>query len=147
MRRTFGSSSDYDVPWSRACLASPFLLIFGAIFERTEERSSTNPVCPSARTVKCRRVIPQTARAWVRQRNFRQVSRGGLGVLLQLNRLAFNRFWMSLLALIPYVNISVMIQLGLKGRELSWRQKQWGSAKISIVYSNPRSAEATQNDA
>lgn len=36
-----------------------------------------------------------------------------------------NRVWISLLALIPIVNIFVAIFLGLKGRELAWKARQW----------------------
>lgn len=38
-----------------------------------------------------------------------------------------NRTWIGLLALIPYVGIVVAIYLGVKGRELAWRNKRWES--------------------
>ena len=39
----------------------------------------------------------------------------------------FNRTWIGLLALVPYVGILVSIYLGIKGRELAWRNKRWES--------------------
>ena len=36
-----------------------------------------------------------------------------------------NRTWIGLLALIPYVNIVVMIWLGVKGREMAWKNRAW----------------------
>lgn len=39
----------------------------------------------------------------------------------------FNRTWVGLLALIPYVGFLVAIYLGIKGRELAWRNKRWES--------------------
>jgi len=38
-----------------------------------------------------------------------------------------NKVWISLLALIPYVNIVIAIILGVKGNEWAWRNKQWES--------------------
>jgi hypothetical protein len=38
-----------------------------------------------------------------------------------------NRTWIGLLGLIPYVGIVVSIYLGIKGRELAWRNKRWDS--------------------
>ena len=38
-----------------------------------------------------------------------------------------NRTWFGLLALIPYVGLIVAIYLGVKGRELAWRNKRWDS--------------------
>lgn len=38
-----------------------------------------------------------------------------------------NSTWIGLLALIPYVNIPVMIWLGIKGREMAWRNSRWDS--------------------
>jgi hypothetical protein len=39
----------------------------------------------------------------------------------------FNRVWIGLLALVPYVGLLVAIYLGIKGRELAWRSKRWDS--------------------
>ncbi len=39
----------------------------------------------------------------------------------------FNRTWVGLLALIPYVGVIMAIYLGVKGRELAWRNKRWDS--------------------
>ncbi len=39
----------------------------------------------------------------------------------------FNRTWIGLLALIPYVGFIFCIYLGIKGRELAWRNKRWDS--------------------
>ncbi|MGB3623226.1 hypothetical protein FT643_16990 [Ketobacter sp. MCCC 1A13808] len=39
----------------------------------------------------------------------------------------FNKSYISLLALIPYVGFVVAIYLGIKGRELAWKNKQWDS--------------------
>jgi hypothetical protein len=39
----------------------------------------------------------------------------------------FNKTWIGLLCLIPYVGIAVGIYLGIKGRELAWRNKRWES--------------------
>ncbi len=38
-----------------------------------------------------------------------------------------NRVWIGLLCLIPYVGFLVAIYLGIKGRELAWRNKRWAS--------------------
>ncbi len=38
-----------------------------------------------------------------------------------------NKTWIGLLALIPYVGFIVGIYLGIKGRELAWRNKRWDS--------------------
>ena len=38
-----------------------------------------------------------------------------------------NRTWIGLLALVPYVNLIMMIILGIKGREWAWKNKQWDS--------------------
>ena len=38
-----------------------------------------------------------------------------------------NKVWISLLALIPYVNLVIAIVLGVKGNEWAWRNKQWES--------------------
>lgn len=38
-----------------------------------------------------------------------------------------NRTWIGLLAIIPYVGLIVAIYLGIKGRELAWKNKQWDS--------------------
>ncbi len=39
----------------------------------------------------------------------------------------FNKTWIGLLALIPMVNLVMMVILGLKGREWAWRNKSWPS--------------------
>jgi hypothetical protein len=39
----------------------------------------------------------------------------------------FNKTWFGLLSLIPYVGILVALYLGVKGRELAWRNKRWES--------------------
>jgi len=39
----------------------------------------------------------------------------------------FNRTWIGLLALVPYIGIIVVFYLGIKGRELAWRNKRWDS--------------------
>jgi hypothetical protein len=36
-----------------------------------------------------------------------------------------NRTWIGLLALIPYLGFIFAIYLGIKGRELAWRNKRW----------------------
>ena len=38
-----------------------------------------------------------------------------------------NNTWVGLLALIPYVNLPVMIWLGFKGREMAWCNRHWDS--------------------
>lgn len=39
----------------------------------------------------------------------------------------FNKTWIGLLALVPYVGIIVVFYLGFKGREMAWRNKRWDS--------------------
>ena len=39
----------------------------------------------------------------------------------------FNQTWIGLLALVPYVGFIASIYLGIKGRELAWRNKRWNS--------------------
>ncbi|MGD0504673.1 MAG: hypothetical protein ABSD02_18180 [Steroidobacteraceae bacterium] len=39
----------------------------------------------------------------------------------------FNKTWLGLLALIPYIGFLVAVYLGVKGRELAWRNKRWES--------------------
>jgi NADH:ubiquinone oxidoreductase subunit 4 (subunit M) len=39
----------------------------------------------------------------------------------------FNKTWIGLLCLIPYVGFIAAIYLGIKGRELAWRNKRWES--------------------
>ena len=39
----------------------------------------------------------------------------------------FNKTWIGLLALIPLVNLVMMVILGLKGREWAWKNKEWPS--------------------
>ena len=38
-----------------------------------------------------------------------------------------NSTWIGLLALLPYIGFIVAIYLGIKGRELAWRNKRWDS--------------------
>ncbi len=38
-----------------------------------------------------------------------------------------NRTWIGLLALIPYVGFLMTIYLGIKGREMAWRNNRWDS--------------------
>ena len=40
-----------------------------------------------------------------------------------------NHSWIGLLALIPYVNVPVSIWLGIKGREMAWRNGRWDSVE------------------
>ncbi|WP_444932792.1 hypothetical protein [Microbulbifer sp. JTAC008] len=42
---------------------------------------------------------------------------------------AFNKTYIGLLALIPYIGFIVAIYLGIKGRELAWKNKQWESVE------------------
>lgn len=39
----------------------------------------------------------------------------------------FNKTWIGLLAFIPYIGFVVTIYLGIKGRELAWKNKRWDS--------------------
>ncbi|WP_444916892.1 hypothetical protein [Microbulbifer sp. JMSA003] len=39
----------------------------------------------------------------------------------------FNKTYIGLLALVPYIGFIFSIYLGIKGRELAWRNKQWES--------------------
>lgn len=41
----------------------------------------------------------------------------------------FNKTWIGLLALIPLVNLIMMVVLGLKGREWAWKNKTWSSVE------------------
>ncbi|WP_341328413.1 zinc ribbon domain-containing protein [Methylotuvimicrobium sp. KM2] len=41
----------------------------------------------------------------------------------------FNKTWIGLMALIPLVNLVMMVILGLKGREWAWRNKAWPSVE------------------
>lgn len=41
----------------------------------------------------------------------------------------FNKTWIGLLALIPLVNIVMVVILGAKGREWAWRNKSWSSVE------------------
>ncbi len=38
-----------------------------------------------------------------------------------------NKTWIGLLCLVPYVGFLFAIYLGVKGRELAWRNKRWDS--------------------
>ena len=40
-----------------------------------------------------------------------------------------NRTWLGLLALVPYVGFFVAVWLGIKGREMAWKNKQWDSVE------------------
>jgi hypothetical protein len=39
----------------------------------------------------------------------------------------FNKTWIGLLGLVPFLGILIRIYLGVKGRELAWRNKRWDS--------------------
>lgn len=39
----------------------------------------------------------------------------------------FNSTWIGLLCLVPYIGFIFAIYLGIKGRELAWRNKRWDS--------------------
>lgn len=41
----------------------------------------------------------------------------------------FNKTWIGLLALVPYIGFVVAIYLGVKGRELAWKNKRWDSVE------------------
>ena len=38
-----------------------------------------------------------------------------------------NKTWIGLLAFVPYIGLIVSIYLGIKGRELAWKNKKWDS--------------------
>ena len=40
-----------------------------------------------------------------------------------------NRTWIGLLALVPYIGLFVAIWLGLKGREMAWKNGDWDSVE------------------
>lgn len=40
-----------------------------------------------------------------------------------------NRTWIGLLALVPYLGLIVAIWLGIKGREMAWKNKEWNSVE------------------
>ncbi len=40
-----------------------------------------------------------------------------------------NKTWIGLLALVPYVNVVVIIWLGFNGREMAWRNNHWDSVE------------------
>ena len=40
-----------------------------------------------------------------------------------------NRTWIGLLALVPYVGLGVAIWLGIKGREMAWKAREWESVE------------------
>jgi len=40
-----------------------------------------------------------------------------------------NRTWIGLLALVPYVGFGVAIWLGIKGREMAWKAREWESVE------------------
>ena len=40
-----------------------------------------------------------------------------------------NRTWIGLLALVPYVGFGVAIWLGIKGREMAWKAREWDSVE------------------
>jgi uncharacterized oligopeptide transporter (OPT) family protein len=39
----------------------------------------------------------------------------------------FNKTWIGLLCFVPYIGFVVSIYLGLRGRELAWKNKRWDS--------------------
>jgi hypothetical protein len=40
-----------------------------------------------------------------------------------------NRTWIGLLALVPYVGFLFAIWLGIKGREMAWKNREWESVE------------------
>ena len=40
-----------------------------------------------------------------------------------------NRTWIGLLALVPYIGFFVAVWLGIKGREMAWKNAQWDSVE------------------
>ena len=40
-----------------------------------------------------------------------------------------NRTWIGLLALVPYIGLIVAIWLGIKGREMAWKNAEWDSVE------------------
>jgi hypothetical protein len=40
-----------------------------------------------------------------------------------------NKTWIGLLCLVPYVGILMALYLGIRGRELAWRNKRWDSVE------------------
>jgi hypothetical protein len=40
-----------------------------------------------------------------------------------------NKTWIGLLCLVPYIGVLFAIYLGIKGRELAWRNKRWQSVE------------------
>ena len=42
---------------------------------------------------------------------------------------AFNKSYIGLLALFPYIGIIMVFYLGFKGREMAWRNKRWESVE------------------
>jgi hypothetical protein len=48
-----------------------------------------------------------------------------------LNRICtiFNKTWIGLVCLIPYIGIIMSIVLGFKGREWAWQNKRWDSVE------------------
>ena len=41
----------------------------------------------------------------------------------------FNSTWIGLLCLVPYVGFVMSIYLGIKGREMAWKNKRWDSVE------------------
>ncbi len=41
----------------------------------------------------------------------------------------FNKTWIGLICLIPYIGFIGAIYLGIKGRELAWQNKRWDSVE------------------
>jgi hypothetical protein len=39
----------------------------------------------------------------------------------------FNKTWIGLLCFVPYIGLIFSIYLGIKGRELAWKNKRWES--------------------
>ena len=40
-----------------------------------------------------------------------------------------NKTWIGLLCFVPYLGVVIAIYLGIKGRELAWRNKRWDSVE------------------
>ena len=67
----------------------------------------------------------------MKQNTFPEGIKGWSWGALLLNTIwgVFNRSYIGLLALIPYVGFVFAIYLGLKGRELAWKNKYWESVE------------------
>ena len=82
------------------------------------ESAPTCPNCGATPAVSRQDAIPDGVRGWS----------WGAFVLTWIWAIG-NRTWIGLLALIPYVNIGVAIWLGIKGREMAWKNASWESVE------------------